>query len=169
VSNDIIIAKSRAGRRRAKQLYRGRYILQFLVYIQVLISPQAVTSTESSKYSRLFSGHHNVIGMLKVSSLQRRYRHKAAWTTKLHVLTIIKFLGLAVVMLSFIPSPIGTRPSNAILSATTHTAEAANSIQFPSHFEYSRVHTPSRWATSSGRSTPEVCSNFSAGAIFRFC
>ncbi len=167
MSNDMIIAKSRAGRRRAK-LYKGRYILQFLVYIQVSISPQAVTSTESSKYSRLFSGHHNVIGMLKVSSPQRRHRHKAARTPKLRVLIIIKFLGLAVVMLSFIPSPICTRPSNAILSATAHTAEAASSIQFPSHFECSRVHTPSRWATSSGRSTPEVCSDFSAGAIFKF-
>jgi hypothetical protein len=88
---------------------------------------------------------------------------------RLFVQVIMKFLGLVVVMLSCFPSPIGTPLSNAVLSATTGTAEVANVIQRSVHLGFSRVHTPSRWATCSGSSTSEICSSFPARSTYKFC
>lgn len=75
--------------------------------------------------SRLFLGHRNSIGLLKVSLHQRR---REAQAMRLFVPVIIKPLGLVVVMLSCFLSPIDTQPSNAVLSATTGTVEVANFI-----------------------------------------
>jgi hypothetical protein len=97
--------------------------------------------------------HSNSIGLLKVSFVR----------------VIIKFLGPVVVMLFSFPSPIGTQSSNAVLPATTDSADVANGIQRSDHLGFSHVHTPSRWVTCSGSSTSEVCSNFAAGSISKYC
>ena len=88
---------------------------------------------------------------------------------RLFVRVILKFIDPVVVMLSSFPSPIATQFSNAVLSATTGTAEAASGIQRSGYLGFSRFHTPWQRAICSGNSSSGVCSGSPPGPIFKFC